>query len=155
MQSWVNFINNIENSNIVIVGNKIDLENKREVSYEEGKKFCEEQNYDFFEVSAKNDNNLNNMLYNSIASLPFFNSINTDGYSKEQIVENLMKENMNSFKYEDNKISENTGANIGLNVISNNNSKVNNTNGGDISLKENKNVIPHSEENQVFTKKKK
>ncbi len=155
VQSWVNFINNIENSNIVIVGNKIDLENKREVSYEEGKKFCEEQNYDFFEVSAKNDNNLNNMLYNSIASLPFFNSINTDGYSKEQIVENLMKENMNSFKYEDNKISENTGANIGLNVISNNNSKVNNTNGGDISLKENKNVIPHSEENQVFTKKKK
>ena len=104
VQSWVNFINNIENSNIVIVGNKIDLENKREVSYEEGKKFCEEQNYDFFEVSAKNDNNLNNMLYNSIASLPFFNSINTDGYSKEQIVENLMKENMNSFKYEDNKI---------------------------------------------------
>jgi hypothetical protein len=29
-----------------------------------------------------------------MASLPFFNSINTDGSSKEQIVENLMKENM-------------------------------------------------------------
>ena len=78
VNSWVNFVNNIENSNIVIVGNKIDLENKREVTYEEGKKYCEENNFDFFEVSAKNDINLNNMLFNSVASLPFFNSVNAD-----------------------------------------------------------------------------
>ena len=154
LNSWVNFVNNIENSNIVIVGNKIDLESKREVSYEEGKKYCEENNYEFFEVSAKNDINLNNMLFNSVASLPFFNSINTDGCSKEQIVENLMKENMDSFKYQENKSSENTGMNLGLNVINNDNTKQNNTN-GDISLKENKNPIANNEDNQVFTKKKK
>ena len=155
VNSWVNFVNNIENSNIVIVGNKIDLENKREVTYEEGKKYCEENNYDFFEVSAKNDINLNNMLFSSVASLPFFNSINADGSSKEQIVENLMKENLDTFKYQENKSSEITGINLGLNVIGNdNNSKQNNTN-GDISLKENKNVITNNEDNQVFTKKKK
>jgi len=155
VNSWVNFVNNIENSNIVIVGNKIDLENKREVTYEEGKKFCEENNFDFFEVSAKNDINLNNMLFSSVASLPFFNSINADGSSKEQILENLMKENLDTFKYQENKSSENAGINSGLNVIGNdNNSKQNNTN-GDISLKENKNVITNNEDNQVFTKKKK
>ena len=155
VNSWVNFVNNIENSNIVIVGNKIDLESKREVTYEEGKKYCEENNYDFFEVSAKNDINLNNMLFSSVASLPFFNSINADGSSKEQIVENLMKENLDTFKYQENKSSEITGINLGLNVIGNdNNSKQNNTN-GDISLKENKNVITNNEDNQVFTKKKK
>lgn len=155
VNSWVNFVNNIENSNIVIVGNKIDLESKREVTYEEGKKYCEENNYDFFEVSAKNDINLNNMLFSSVASLPFFNSINAEGSSKEQIVENLMKENLDTFKYQENKSSEITGINLGLNVIGNdNNSKQNNTN-GDISLKENKNVITNNEDNQVFTKKKK
>ena len=155
VNSWVNFVNNIENSNIVIVGNKIDLENKREVTYEEGKKYCEENNFDFFEVSAKNDINLNNMLFNSVASLPFFNSINADGSSKEQIVENLMKENLDTFKYQENKSSEVAGINSGLNVIGNdNNNKQNNTN-GDISLKENKNVITNNEDNQVFTKKKK
>ena len=155
VNSWVNFVNNIENSNIVIVGNKIDLENKREVTYEEGKKYCEENNFDFFEVSAKNDINLNNMLFSSVASLPFFNSINADGSSKEQILENLMKENLDTFKYQENKSSENAGINSGLNVIGNdNNNKQNNTN-GDISLKENKNVITNNEDNQVFTKKKK
>ena len=155
VNSWVNFVNNIENSNIVIVGNKIDLENKREVTYEEGKKYCEENNFDFFEVSAKNDINLNNMLFSSVASLPFFNSINADGSSKEQILENLMKENLDTFKYQENKSSEVAGINSGLNVIGNdNNNKQNNTN-GDISLKENKNVITNNEDNQVFTKKKK
>ena len=155
VNSWVNFVNNIENSNIVIVGNKIDLENKREVTYEEGKKYCEENNFDFFEVSAKNDINLNNMLFNSVASLPFFNSINADGSSKEQIVENLMKENLDTFKYQENKSSEVAGINSGLNVIGNDNNNKQNSTNGDISLKENKNVITNNEDNQVFTKKKK
>ena len=68
---------------------------------------------------------------------------------------NLMKENLDIFKYQGNKSSEITGIYSGLNVINNdNNSKQNNTN-GDISLKENKNVITNNEDNQAFTKKKK
>ena len=152
LQSWVDFVNNIENSNIVIVGNKIDLESKRVVRTEEGQKFCNEKNYEFFEVSAKDDTNLNNMLFNSVATLPFFNTINTDGFSKEQIVENLMKENLNSFRYQikNNEQTDSTGA--GINIINNDN-RPNNTN-GDISLKENKNVINNNEETQIFKKKK-
>jgi len=150
LQLWIDFVNNIENTNIVIIGNKIDLTDKREVSTEEGQKFCDENNFDFFEVSAKEDNNLNNMLFNSIASLPFFMSINSDGASKEQIVEILMKENLESFKYNNNEKSFEPRA-LELNIQSN-------TNNGDISLKENRNdkiITTNNDELQVFKKKKK
>ena len=149
LQNWIDFVNNIENSNIVILGNKIDLDNKREVTTEEGQKFCEEKNYEFFEVSAKEDNNLNNMLFNSVASLPFFMIINTDGATKEQIVDNLIKENLDSFKYQNQSGSNNADTvNTDLNVINNNNA-------GDVSLKENnRNELNNREETQVFNKKK-
>ena len=152
LQTWIDFVNNIENSNIVILGNKIDLENKREVTTEEGQKFCEEKNYDFFEVSAKEDNNLNNMLFNSVAGLPFFMSINTDGATKEQIVDNLIKENLETFKYQNQNSTNNTDTvNTDLNVISNNNNNA----GGEVSLKENnRNELNNREETQVFNKKK-
>ena len=49
----------------LIIGNNLDLEleNKREISYEEGKKFSEEKNMEFFEVSVKTEKNLLNMLF--------------------------------------------------------------------------------------------
>ena len=151
LQSWIDFVNNIENSNIVILANKIDLENQRQVQTEEGQKFCTEKNYDFFEVSAKEDNNLNNMLFNSVAGLPFFLSINTDGATKEQIVDNLIKENLDSFKYQNQGINSNAyTVNCELNVIGSNN----NTN--EISLKENnRNELGGQEETQVIPTKKK
>ena len=149
LQLWIDFVNNIENSNIVIVGNKIDLEEKREIPTEEGKKFADEKNYEFFEVSAKNDQNLNDMLFNAVASLPFFMSINTEGYNKEQIVELLKKENMGSFKYHNQGgLGESTS--LELNAPGNSNS-----NTGEISLKDNRNGIDNNEEAQVFHKKRK
>jgi len=42
-----------ENVTLVLVGNKCDLESKREVSYEEGKKFADDHNILFIEASAK------------------------------------------------------------------------------------------------------
>lgn len=153
LQSWIDFVNNIENSNIVIIGNKIDLENNREVTTEEGQKFCNEKNYDFFEVSAKDDKNLNNMLFNSVASLPFFMSINPDGFSKEQIVENLMKENLDSFKYPNNNNASNS-VGTGLNIASNNDDKKDNIGDiGDVSLKKREGF--KNEDAEVFNKKKK
>ncbi len=156
LQSWIDFVNNIENSNIVIIGNKIDLESKREVKTEEGQKFCEEKNYEFFEVSAKDGKNLDDMLFSSVASLPFFMSINTDGYNKEQIVEALKKENMDSMKYQN---QGTLGESLSLqlnNGINANNSNNTSNNMGDISLKENGNVITNNnEETQVFRKKRK
>ena len=66
LNEWINFIKNIENGNIVIVGNKIDLKDSREVTKEEAEKFCKEVKYDYFEVSAKEGTNIKNLLYTSI-----------------------------------------------------------------------------------------
>ena len=68
---------------IVICGNKIDLNEmryiftinifqSRKVDFIEGEKLAKEQNCLFFEVSAKEDANVQKMLYFSIAELPFF-----------------------------------------------------------------------------------
>ena len=89
------------------------------------------------------------MLFNSVAGLPFFMSINTDGSTKEQIIDNLIKENLDSFKYQNQNSSNNAETlNLELNVISNNNN-------GEVSLKENnKKELGNHEETQVFTRKK-
>ena len=149
LQSWIDFVNNIENSNIVILGNKVDLDSQRQVSTEEVEKFCEEKNYEFYEISAKEDNNLNNMLFHSVAGLPFFSSINIDGASKEQIADDLIKENLDSFKYQTQNSNSNAETvNADLNVINNNNN-------GEVSLKENnRNELGGQEETQVIKTKK-
>ncbi len=91
------------------------------------------------------------MLFNSVAGLPFFLSINTDGATKEQIVDNLIKENLDSFKYQTQGMNNNADTvNCELNVIGSNN----NTN--EISLKENnRNKLGGQEETQVIPTKKK
>jgi len=38
---------------IVLIGNKVDLEENREVSYEQGQKFAQKNDLIFFETSAK------------------------------------------------------------------------------------------------------
>ncbi len=54
---------------ICLIGNKIDLEEKREVSYEEGKNFAEENNLLFFETSAKDGNNIQEIFLESATLL--------------------------------------------------------------------------------------
>ena len=156
VKTWIDYVNNIENANISIVGNKIDLSDKREVTYDEGKKFCDELNYDFFEISAKNNENLNNMLFNSIASLPFFMSINTEKITKEEIVEKLLKENtQNLDEPEDNNKNNNINQNIdNPNIESDNINNKDNNNNGEIVLKENKNQIVGHEDTPILKKKK-
>lgn len=103
LTDWIQFITNIENNSvIIIVGNKIDLKNDREVNKEEAEKFCKENKYEYFEVSAKEGTNINNLLYSSVASLPIFNAINVEAISKENIIENLLQENLDSLRYETN-----------------------------------------------------
>ena len=107
LNDWIDFINNVEKGNIVIVGNKIDLADKREVTKEEAEKFCKEKNYEYFEVSAKEGTNINTLLYSSIASLPIFSSLNSEGISKENLIENLLQENLDSFRYQSNATNTN------------------------------------------------
>ena len=106
LNEWITFITNIEKTNIVIVGNKIDLKGNRVITKEEAEKYCKEKNYDYFEVSAKEGTNINNLLYTSIASLPIFNSLNTEGLSKENIIQILFQENLDSFTYQNNNTGE-------------------------------------------------
>ena len=54
---------------ICLVGNKIDLEDKREVSYEEGKNFAEENDLLFFETSVKDGNNIQEIFLESATIL--------------------------------------------------------------------------------------
>ena len=54
---------------ICLIGNKIDLENKREVSYEEGQNFAEENDLLFFETSAKEGNNIQEIFFQSATNI--------------------------------------------------------------------------------------
>lgn len=87
--NWINFIKSIENTTLVLCGNKIDLDN-REVKKEEGEELAKKEGISFFEVSAKTDENIKNMFYNVVADLPTFSESNTN---KENLVKELMQEN--------------------------------------------------------------
>jgi len=52
---WFSDVLNIKSNEavFVLIGNKIDLENKRKVSYDELKKFANEKNIIFGEICAK------------------------------------------------------------------------------------------------------
>ena len=55
---WINDLNNkvyLENISLILIGNKTDLDDKREVSIEEAKKFAEKNNIEYFEISAINN----------------------------------------------------------------------------------------------------
>ena len=61
---WLNECRDMCYKNILIclIGNKIDLEDKREVTFEDGENFAKENNLLFFETSAKNGNNINEIF---------------------------------------------------------------------------------------------
>ena len=71
--SWLNECREMCYKDILIclVGNKKDLEDKRQVSTEEGKKFAEDNGLLFFETSAQDGTNIENM----------FNTITVEYYS--------------------------------------------------------------------------
>ena len=55
--------NNSPDTKLMLVGNKLDLAEKREVSYEEGKEYADDYGFiDFFETSAKTGENIKNMF---------------------------------------------------------------------------------------------
>jgi Ras-related protein Rab-6A len=87
--NWINFIKSIENTTLVLCGNKIDLDG-REVKKEEGEELAKKEGISFFEVSAKTDENIKNMFYNVVADLPTFSESNTN---KENLIKELMQEN--------------------------------------------------------------
>lgn len=49
-----------ENIKLLLIGNKCDLENEREVTIEEAQKFAHKNNMKYLETSAKTDTNIDN-----------------------------------------------------------------------------------------------
>ena len=75
---WVNSVKNNapENAKSILVGNKCDLANNREVSFEEGENYAKKYNIKFFETSAKDGTNVNDSFFY------LANEINKDDKSK-------------------------------------------------------------------------
>ena len=72
IENWIKQLKKyaLPGSKIILLGNKCDLEDKREVSYEEGKEICKNNNLEFFaEVSAKNGFTSPNFLEMASVSL--------------------------------------------------------------------------------------
>ena len=67
VESWLEEckINGNQEMTIILVGNKIDLESERVVSFEEGKQFAEKNSMMFFECSAKQGKNINDIFVQS------------------------------------------------------------------------------------------
>ena len=65
LEKWLNDIKTLSNPNVKIflIGNKVDLEDKREISKEMGETFCKEHNLNLFmETSAKTGFNAENLF---------------------------------------------------------------------------------------------
>ena len=71
IQSWIDDCTKQSSKSVllVLIGNKNDLEDKREVKYEEGEKFAKSHNMIFLETSAKTGNNVNDIFLKSVRQI--------------------------------------------------------------------------------------
>jgi Ras-related protein Rab-2A len=67
---------------LVLIGNKCDLEEKRQVFIEEGKKVAEENDMIFFETSAKDNININEVFLKSAQKI--LENIKNNVYEEEE-----------------------------------------------------------------------
>ena len=89
---WVKEIKQYNESfSIMLIGNKIDDEENRIISFEEGKKFADDNNMVFFETSAKNGENVNkafiyygNKLMENLIERKVNISLSTESHKKKQ-----------------------------------------------------------------------
>ncbi len=68
LSQWLKDLTNIKKEEVIfaVVGNKIDLEDKREVSAEEGQNYAKEHEFLFAEVSAKTGNGFSELFYKNL-----------------------------------------------------------------------------------------
>lgn len=72
----------------ILVGNKLDLQTQRAVSYEEGKKFANQIKAQFVEVSAKQNNAVNDLFESLILTIEKAN--NNDEPTKSNAKSNCL-----------------------------------------------------------------
>jgi Ras-related protein Rab-2A len=92
LQKWLDSVkeNSSKNIKIILIGNKIDLEDKREVTFQEGEEFAKNNGLYFFETSAKNFKNINEV----------FNKLTEEIYENIEIFEEEEK-SKNSLNLQD------------------------------------------------------
>ncbi|XP_072482703.1 ras-related protein Rab-41 isoform X2 [Notamacropus eugenii] len=88
---WINDVRAERGGDIIIilVGNKNDLEHKRQVTSEEGKQRAREMNVMFIETSAKTGYNVKQLFRRVATVLPFTNSVSNQ--SQGEMVEILLE----------------------------------------------------------------
>ena len=71
LNSWLIEIEKNASKNVykLLIGNKSDLEDKREIPFEQGQQFAEENNLTFYETSALNGNNIEEIFVQSATDL--------------------------------------------------------------------------------------
>ena len=71
VSTWVEECKNngLSTISLVLVGNKIDLEDKRQITYEEGEDYANQNNMQFFETSALNGSNIDKMFNDTVESI--------------------------------------------------------------------------------------
>ena len=78
LNNWINHCRSVQNQNmdLILIGNKSDLNQERAVSAGEAKIFASENDITYYEISAYNKNEINNIFDNAITDL--FNKIDND-----------------------------------------------------------------------------
>jgi len=81
VDSWIKDLKQYSNPNIkiILIGNKNDLNDKRQIEFEKGNQFAKDYNFDlFFETSAKSGLNVQNILIDAakILYLEYMNYVN-------------------------------------------------------------------------------
>ena len=68
LPEWLKDLTNINLDEVIlaVVANKIDLADKRDITLEEGKKFAEEHNFVFQEISAKTGSGFSDLFYKNL-----------------------------------------------------------------------------------------
>lgn len=62
MNFWLDLVKEETSINLIVVGNKADLDKDRKVSIEEGQEYANKINAKFYETSAENSQNLEEMF---------------------------------------------------------------------------------------------
>ena len=83
IQSWIDDCTKQTPKSVLLllIGNKNDLKDMREVSYEEGERFAKSHNMIFLETSAKTGDNINEIFVKSVQQIDI--NINTKVYDLE------------------------------------------------------------------------
>lgn len=100
---WIKELQKQANNDIIItlVGNKLDLQNERKISEETARKLSTELNLQYFEVSAKTGENVEELFKNIALKMPFQNQLSKNSNSSNNRKNNAI--DLNKISNDDNQ----------------------------------------------------